>query len=85
MISVNTCFSEESKWQKIYISGQIQGISDSWAEKPVGWIHMKKEQREWWAAKEGNHGVLYYYMKTGRLEFFSVADKIDLPVCLRNC
>lgn len=55
------------------------------AEKPVRCIHMKREQRESWTAEGGNYGVLYYYMKTGRLELYSVDDENELVACLKDC
>lgn len=55
------------------------------AEKPVRCIHVKKVQRESWTAAGGNYGILYYYMKTGRLEFYSVDGKNELLACLEDC
>lgn len=52
---------------------------------PVSNIHVKKEQKESWLAEAGEHGILYYYMKTGRLEFYSVGEKNELLACLCNC
>ncbi len=45
---------------------------------------VKKEQRECWLAEGGEHGILYYYMKTGRLEFYSVGEENRLLVCLKD-
>lgn len=59
-------------------------LNDS-AEKPVRCIHMKREQRESWTAAGGNYGVLYYYIKTGRLEFYSVDEENELLACLKDC
>lgn len=54
------------------------------AEKPVRNIRIKKEQRESWETVDGDYGVLYYYMKTGRLEFYSVDKENPLHVCLKD-
>lgn len=54
------------------------------AEMPVRNIRVKKEQRECWLAEGGEHGILYYYMKTGRLEFYSVGEENGLLVCLKD-
>ena len=59
-------------------------LNDS-AQKPVRCIHMKKEQRESWIASGANYGVLYYYMKTGRLEFYGVDEDNELMACLNDC
>jgi len=55
------------------------------AQKPVKCIHIKSEQRESWTAENGNYGVLYYYMRTGRLEFYRVDENNELLVCLKDC
>lgn len=55
------------------------------AEKPVRSFRMKKEQREIWALAEGNYGILYYYMKTGNLEFYSVGEENVQRICLKDC
>jgi len=54
------------------------------AEKPVKCIRMNREQRESWTVETGNYGVLYYYMKTGRLEFYSVGKDNELLVCFKE-
>lgn len=55
------------------------------AKKPVRCIHVKKVQRESWIAVGDNYGILYYYMKTGRLEFYSVDGENELLACLEDC
>lgn len=67
---------------KEYLCGIV--LNDK-AEKPVRCIHMNKEQRESWTAENGNYGVLYYYMKTGRLEFYTIDDENRLAACLKDC
>lgn len=59
-------------------------LNDS-TRTPVRNIRMRKEQKESWLAENGNHGVMYYYMKTGRLEFYSVSEENRLLACLKNC
>lgn len=54
------------------------------AEIPVRSIHVKKEQRESWLTEDGEHGIMYYYMKTGRLEFYSVGETNKFLACLEN-
>lgn len=54
------------------------------AEIPVRNIRVKKEQRESWLAEDGEHGVMYYYMKLGRLEFYSVSEENVLLECLKS-
>lgn len=54
------------------------------AEKPVRNIRMKKEQRESWADIDGKYGVLYYYLKTGRLELYDIDEENKLLVCLKE-
>lgn len=54
------------------------------AEIPVNNIHVKKEQREGWMAETGAHGIMYYYMRSGRLEFYSVGKENRLLACLKN-
>lgn len=66
---------------KEYLCGIV--LNDK-AEKPVRCIHMKKEQRESWTATGGNYGILYYYMKTGRLEFYGIDEENKLLVCLKD-
>lgn len=63
---------------------QCEIVLNESAEKPVKGIRVKKEQRECWAVLDGEYGILYYYMKTGRLEFYSVGEKIELLVCLKE-
>ena len=58
-------------------------LNDS-AEIPVRNIRMKKGQRESWLAENENHGVMYYYMKTGRLEFYGVNEENELLACLKS-
>ena len=58
-------------------------LNDS-AKVPVRNIRVKKEQRESWLAENGEHGILYYYMKTGRLEFYCIGEKNKLLACLKN-
>ena len=58
-------------------------LNDS-AEIPVRNIRVKKEQRESWLSEDGEHGIMYYYMKTGRLEFFSVGEENKLLACLKS-
>lgn len=73
---------------KIQYSGkeyQCEIVLNDKAEKPVSYIHIKKEQRESWTAVDGNYGVLYYYVKTGRLEFYSVSEDNELIACLEDC
>lgn len=55
------------------------------AEKPVRNIRVKKEQRENWDLKECRYGVLYYYMKMGSLEFFSIGGEDECRTCLKDC
>lgn len=58
-------------------------LNDS-AEIPVRNIRMKKGQRESWLAENENHGVMYYYIKTGRLEFYGVNEENELLACLKS-
>ena len=58
-------------------------LNDS-AEIPVRNIRMTEAQRESWLVEAGNHGIMYYYMKTGRLEFYSIGEKNELLTCLKN-
>lgn len=58
-------------------------LNDS-AEIPVRNIRVKKEKRESWLAEDRNHGIIYYYMKTGRLEFYSISEENVLLACLKN-
>ena len=54
------------------------------AENHIRNIRIKKEQRESWAVVDGKYGVLYYYMKTGRLEFYGVDEENGLLACLQD-
>ncbi|MCM1193675.1 MAG: hypothetical protein NC123_17770 [Butyrivibrio sp.] len=58
-------------------------LNDS-AERPVRNIRMNAEQRECWLAENGEHGILYYYLKTGRLEFYSIGEENELLACFRT-
>lgn len=66
---------------KEYLCGIV--LNDK-AEKSVKCIHMKKEQKENWTAAGGTYGILYYYMKIGRLEFYSVDEENKLLACLKD-
>lgn len=58
-------------------------LNDS-AEMPVRNIRMKKVQREKWMAEAAEYGVMYYYMKSGRLEFYSIGVENRLLACLKS-
>lgn len=58
-------------------------LNDS-TETSVRNIRMTKAQKESWLIETGNHGIMYYYMKTGRLEFYSIGERNELLVCLKN-
>jgi hypothetical protein len=49
---------------------------------PVTNIHPQKEKIENWIKKEGKFGILYYYIKTGRLDFYQMGgEKKDFIFC----
>ncbi len=54
------------------------------AEKPVKEVRMEGEQLASWRAAEGHYGVLYYYMKTGRLEFHVLSGEAGECICLKE-
>lgn len=58
-------------------------LSDS-TEVSVRSIRVNREQRATWLAEGGKHGILYYFMKTGRLDFYSVSQENELLACLKN-
>lgn len=58
-------------------------LNDS-AEAQVRNIRVKKEQRESWLSEEGEHGILYYYLKTESLEFYRVSEETELLGCFRQ-
>ena len=81
-------FSDKDIDIKIQYNGKeylCEIVLNDKAEKPVKCIHMKKEQRESWTADSNHYGILYYYMKTGRLEFYSVDKDNELLACLKEC
>jgi hypothetical protein len=42
---------------------------------PVTNIHLQKEKIENWIKKEEKFGILYYYIKTGRLDFYQMEEE----------
>lgn len=54
------------------------------AEKPVSYIRPNKEKIESWTTKEGNYGILYYYIRTGKLDFYCVDREKISSVCLKD-
>jgi hypothetical protein len=39
---------------------------------PVKRISLQQKKIECWIKENGNYGILYYYMKTGRLDFYQL-------------
>lgn len=86
-VSYKLLFAENDIDIKVQYNGReylCEIVLNDNAEKPVRNIHVKKEQRESWLAEDGEHGIMYYYMKTGRLEFYSVGEENVLLACLKN-
>ncbi len=54
------------------------------AERPISHLRPNVGKIESWTEKAGNYGILYYYVKTGRLDFYCIGeDKISV-VCLKD-
>lgn len=86
-VSYTLLFAENDIDIKVQYNGKeylCEIVLNDSTEKPVRDIHVKKEQRESWLAEDGEHGIMYYYMKTGRLEFYSVGAENVLLACLKN-
>lgn len=87
-ISYELQFADKDIDIKIQYKGQeylCEVVLNDTAEKPVRCIHVKEEKKENWMSVNGNHGILYYYMKTGRLELYSVGEENELLICLKEC
>ena len=54
------------------------------AVKQAEGIRVKKEQRECWSELTCDVGILYYYMRLGRLEFYEVGAETVLQTCLKK-
>lgn len=58
-------------------------LNDSVKEQ-VKNIRVKTAKRESWLAEGGEHGILYYYLAIGRLEFYKIDRDNELLVCLKE-
>ena len=54
------------------------------AEKPVEGIRIKKGQLERWSELNADTGILYYYMRLGRLELYCLKEENRFLTCLRE-
>lgn len=54
------------------------------AEKAVSHIRPVKEKIESWTSKAGNYGILYYYIRTERLDFYCIGSEKMSRACLSN-
>lgn len=86
-VSYELLFAENDFDIKVQYNGKeylCEIVLNDNAEIPIRNIRVKKEQRESWVSEDGEHGIMYYYMRTGRLEFYSVGEENKLLACLKN-
>lgn len=86
-VSYELLFAENDFDIKIQYNGKeylCEIVLNDSAEIPVRNIRVKKEQRESWLSEGGEHGIVYYYMRTGRLELYSVGEENKLLACLKS-